>query len=108
MTFFCARRLPACRALLGFGALRDFARFAVMFYSAPHVPTGYGAVGTPAFAESRQLARLGDFFFAVGEGETFLHAVIVDGQHVGSAQAEDQKHFNGPRTDAAHGDEALD
>jgi|HubBroStandDraft_6_1064221.scaffolds.fasta_scaffold305939_1 hypothetical protein len=38
-------------ALLGFGALRDFARFAVVLYGAPHIPAGYRAVGAPAFAE---------------------------------------------------------
>src|SRR6266704_2640677 len=33
---------------------------------------------------------------------------VVDGQHVGPAEAEDQKHFDGPNTDASDGDEPLD
>ena len=37
-----------------------------------------------------------------------MYAEVVDGENVGAAKAEDQKHFNGPGADAADGDEALD
>ena len=47
-------------------------------------------------------------FPAVGDGPAFLHAEVVDGENVRPAQAEDQKHFDGPCADAANGDEALD
>src|SRR5437879_3101036 len=75
---------------------------------APHVPTGDGAVRTPAFAELQQFLRLGHVLFAVGDGQAFSDAEIVDGKNIGAAQAEDQKHFDGPGADAADGNEALD
>jgi len=75
---------------------------------APHVPTGDGAIGAPALAECGQLARLGNFFLAVGNGESLLHAVVVDGQDVGAAEAEDEEHLDGPRADAAHRDEPVE
>ena len=37
-----------------------------------------------------------------------MHAKVVDGQHVGPAQAEDQKHLNRPRADAANRSESFD
>ena len=45
---------------------------------------------------------------AVGDGPAFFDAKVVDGENVGAAEAEDQKHFDGPGADAADGDEAFD
>ena len=75
---------------------------------APHVPTGDGAVGAPAFAVGGDFARLGNGFLAVEKSETFLHGVIVDGQNVRAAEPEDEKHFDGPGADAADGNQPLD
>src|SRR5713226_7032095 len=61
----------------GFGglALADFGRadfvgggVAGALEGAPHVPTGDGAVGTPAFTEGEKLLGLGHVLFAVGDG----------------------------------------
>ncbi len=101
----------------GFGGLglADFGRadfvgggVAGTLEGAPHVPTGDSAVGAPAFAEGEEFLGLGHVFFAVGDGPAFLDAEVVDGKDIGAAEAEDQKHFDGPSADAANGDEALD
>ncbi len=46
--------------------------------------------------------------FAVGDGPAFLDAEVMDGENVGPAKAEDQKHLDGPGADAPDGDESLD
>ncbi len=51
---------------------------------------------------------VGGFEFAEGEGEAFADAVVVDGQHVGAAEAEDEQHFYCPAADAADLCEVLD
>src|SRR5712692_7336354 len=78
------------------------------FESAPHVPTGDGAVRAPALAEGQKLLGLGHVLLAVGDGPAFFDAEVVDGEDVGTAEAENQKHFDGPGANAADGDEALD
>src|SRR5690606_19418507 len=35
-------------------------------------------------------------------------AVVVQGEHVGAAEAEDEEHLHGPSADAAYGGQALD
>ena len=75
---------------------------------APHVPAGDGSVGAPAFAELQEFLGLWHVLFAVGDGPAFFYAEVVDRENVGTAEPEDQKHFNGPGADAAYGDEALD
>src|SRR6266852_8842285 len=76
--------------------------------SAPHVPTGDGAVGAPTLAKGEKLLGSGHVFFAVGDGPTFSHAQVVDGKDVRAAEAEDQEHLDGPGADAADGSEPLD
>jgi len=78
------------------------------FERAPHVPTGDGAIGTPAFAKGEEFFGLGHSPLAVGDGPAFFYAEIVDGEDVGTAEIENQKHFDGPGADAADGDEAFD
>jgi len=46
--------------------------------------------------------------FAVGHGPAFFDAEVVDGENVGTAEAEDEEHFDGPGADAADGDETFD
>ena len=75
---------------------------------APHVPTGDGAVGAPAFAEGEEFLGLGHVLLAVGDGPAFFDAEIMDGENVRAAKAEDQKHFDGPGADSADGNETLD
>ena len=75
---------------------------------APHVPAGDSAVGAPAFAKGEEFLGLGHVLFSIGDGPTLFYAEVVDGENVGAAEAEDQEHFDGPGTDAADGDEALD
>jgi hypothetical protein len=78
------------------------------FEGAPHVPGGDGAVGAPTFAEFEEFFGLWFVFFAVGDGPAFLHTEVVDGEDVGTAEAENQKHLNSPCADATDGDEAFD
>ena len=87
----------------------DFAhgRVAGALAGAPHVPTGDGAVGTPAFAEFQEFFGRGHVFLAVGHGPALLYAEVVDREHVGTTEAENQKHFDSPGADAADGDEPL-
>ena len=75
---------------------------------APHVPTGDGAVGTPAFAKGQEFLGLRRALLAVSDGPAFLDAEVVNGKNVRAAEAEDQKHFDGPVADAADRDETLD
>ena len=75
---------------------------------APHVPASDGAIGAPALAEGQEFFGLGFVFLAVGDGPAFLYAEVVDGENVGAAQAENQKHFDGPGADAADGSQAFD
>ena len=100
------------RSTFRFSWLRgaDFAHggVAAALTGAPHVPRGDGAVGTPAFAEGQEFLGRGHLLFAVSDGPALSDAEVVDGENVGSAQAEDQKHFDGPGADAADRDEALD
>src|SRR5882762_6865984 len=42
--------------------------------SAPHVPTGNGAVRAPTLAEGEEFLGLGHVFLAVGDGPAFLDA----------------------------------
>jgi hypothetical protein len=113
-----ARALRAIAlAASGFGGL-TFADFgganfvgggvAGAFEGAPHVPAGDGAVRAPAFAERQEFRGLGHVLFAIGDGPAFFDAEIVDGEDVGTAETEDQEHFDGPGADAADGDQALD
>src|SRR5713101_9464978 len=100
----CGFALPA-----DFGGT-DFAHGGVAgaLAGAPHVPTGDGAIGAPALAEGEEFLGRGHMLLAVGDGPAFFDAEVVDGENVGAAEAEDQKHFDGPGADAADGDEALD
>src|SRR6266704_5866897 len=75
---------------------------------APHVPTGYGAVGTPALAEVKEFLGRGHVLFAVGNGPAFSHAEVVDGENVRAAETEDEEHLDGPGSDAADGNKAFD
>src|SRR5271157_2351786 len=85
------------------GVFPDFAGvFAGDFDGPPHVPAGYRAPGAPALAEPGELLGLGDAALAIREREAFLHAVVVDGEHVRASEAENQEHFDGPGADAAH------
>src|SRR6266851_7527291 len=92
------------------GGGADFAHGGVTaaLAGAPHVPTGDGAIGAPAFAEREEFLGLGHMLFAVGDGPAFFDAEVVDGENVGAAEAEDQEHFDGPGADAADRDETFD
>src|ERR1700738_691816 len=48
----------------------------------PHVPTGDGAVGTPALAEGQEFFGLGHVLLAVSHGPAFFYAEVVDGEDV--------------------------
>lgn len=75
---------------------------------APHIPAGDSAIGAPALAEGQEFFGFGLVLFAVRDGPAFLHAEVVDRKNVGAAEAENQKHFDSPRADAADGSQALD
>src|SRR5438477_13072167 len=55
---------------------------------APHVPTGDGAVGAPAFAEGEEFLGLGHVLLAVGDGPAVFDAEIMGGENVRAAKAE--------------------
>src|SRR5260370_621396 len=88
----------------------DFAHSGVAgaLASAPHVPTGDCAVGAPLLAKGEKFLGFGHVLLAVGDGPTFSHAQVVDGKDVRAAEAEDQKHLDGPGADAADGGEPFD
>src|SRR5229473_7590558 len=69
----------------------------------PHVPARDRAEGSPTFPKSQQLLGLGHVFLTIGYGPSFLHAEVVDGEDVGTAEIEDQEHLDGPGADAADG-----
>ncbi len=84
---------------------------------AVHIPACDRAPGLPAsgaFADDVGFGqkRGGDLLCWLealeGEGEAFADAVVIDGQHVGSTEAEDEHHLDGPLTDAADLGEMLD
>src|SRR5712692_7855628 len=74
----------------------------------PHVPARDRAEGSPALPKSQQLLGLGHVFLTIGYAPALLHAEVVDGEHIGAAEIEDEEHLDGPGTDAADGVEALD
>ena len=57
--------------------------------------------GPPAFTEFQKFFGRRHVLFAVGDGPALPHAEVVDGKHVGAAEAEDEEHFHRPGTDAA-------
>src|ERR1700749_591912 len=84
---------------------------------APHVPARDGAPWSPFFsAPLHLLARreeVGGHLLSwleaeEGECKAFANAVIVDRQDVRTAEAEDEKHLDGPAADAAHLGKVLD
>ena len=84
---------------------------------APQVPAGDGAPGAPFFCASLDLVDGGEhggvegFGFGEaeeGESEALADAVVGDGQDVGTAEAEDEQHLDGPDADAADLGEAGD
>ncbi len=56
----------------------------------------------------RTAAWVSAMLLAVGDTPTLAHAEVVDGKHVGTTEAEDQKHLDRPDADAAYRDQALD
>ena len=62
----------------------------------------------PARWQARHMYQEATVLFAVGDGPALPHAEVVDGKHVGAAEAEDEEHFHRPGTDAADRDEAID
>ena len=84
-------RCTGLRVVAGFGfGGADFAEGggAGAMAGAPHVPGGDGAEGAPAFAKGEESFGLGPVFFAVGDGPALLHPEVVDGEHIGAAEAE--------------------
>ena len=55
---------------------------------------GFGEIGGGDFAGGLEAEE--------GEGEAFADAVIVDGEDIGSAEAEEEHHLDGPCADAAN------
>lgn len=60
------------------------------------------------FGEIHGSDFVGGLELTEGEGEAFADAVVVDGEDVGTAEAEDQEHFNGPSAYAANLYEMFD
>src|ERR1700682_2180776 len=102
----------------GFHLLLGFCLLTVgQVAGAPEVPAGDVAPGLPAggaFVDDVGFGEVGGGYFvcwlelAEGEGEAFADAVVVNGQDVGAAEAEDEQHLDGPLADAADLREVLD
>lgn len=75
---------------------------------APQVARGERAMWRPAPPEDFEFFRLGHFSFAIGHLKTAPHAEVVNRQHVGSAEIENEEHLHGPAPDAFHAREPLD
>jgi hypothetical protein len=84
---------------------------------APHIPAGDRAPGAPFFRTLFHLGGFGEvggsdfvgwFELAEGEGEAFADAVVGDRQDIGTAEAEDEEHLDGPAADAADLGQVLD
>jgi len=83
----------------------------------PEVPACYRTPGLPFLCAAVHDVGLGEihggdfvggFELAEGEGEAFADAVVVDGEDVGTAEAEDEEHFDGPAAYATNCGEMLD
>ena len=102
----------ARRSYGGGGSLSGVGEFAGgEVAGAPEIPGGDGAPGLPAFGSGTDEVGFGevergDFVvgleLAEGEGEAFADAVVVDGEDVGPAEAEEEHHLDGPFADAAN------
>src|SRR5207248_7277839 len=101
-------------SLFGYGCW-DFAVGEVA--GSPQVPAGDGAPRLPFFCPTDHDVGFGEihggdfvggFEFGEGEGEAFADAVVVDGEDVGAAEAEDEKHLYGPAADASDLGEVFD
>ena len=84
---------------------------------APEIPACDRRPGLPFFCAAVHDVGLGEigggdlvrrFEFAEGEGKAFADAVIVDGEDVGSAEAEDEEHLDCPAADATNLCQVLD
>src|SRR5688572_9420931 len=75
---------------------------------APQVPGSHRAPGAPALAEPAHGAQRDFSLFVVRQADGLLQAQIVQREHVGAQQVEDQEHLGGPAADAAHLDQLGD
>src|ERR1700761_88816 len=84
---------------------------------APHVPAPDRAPWSPFFPAPLHLLALREevgchplswLEAEKGEREALANAVVVDRQDVRAAEAEDEKHLDGPAADAAHLGKVLD
>src|SRR5690606_4702962 len=72
----------------------------------PQVPARHGAVRSPVFPCLEQAVRGGAA--AIAAFETAAYAEVIQRQHVGTAQREDEQHLHGPAADATHRGEPRD
>jgi len=82
-------------------------RFSPSIQRPPKVPRRGAAVGSPPFAELQEFFRSWQVFPAVSQGEAFTHTVVGDRQNIGTAQCENQKHFNCPWAYSTQGSQPL-
>src|SRR5262245_20510549 len=66
---------------------------------APEVEGGGGSMGAPLLTETLQLLGLGQLPLFVSDLKSTADTQVVNGQHVGPAEVENQKHFGGPAAD---------
>ena len=101
----------------GMSSRRSIQFFRGEVAGAPQIPAGDRAPGLPFFCATMHFVRFGEigwghlvggFQFAEGEGKAFADAVVVDGEDVGSAEAEDEEHLDSPLADATNLCQVLD
>src|SRR5271166_1752430 len=110
------RLLTLCRTPFAGGLFRArfsgglSTRFRKVFHlrRAPQVPTRHTAIRTPPLSVCHQLFRLGQLVEAMNLRKAFANSVVVHGQHVRTAEPEDQQHLHRPAANAAYGGQALD
>ena len=75
---------------------------------APEVPGGDGAIGFPPLADGAQSLRRRPLPASVRDAVSLAHPEVVDRQHVGSSEREDQEHLDRPSPDPVNPRQLLD
>ena len=93
----------------GLGGERNGGRVRLLSVGgAPEVAGGEGAVGGPAAADEFEFFGVGELAFTVGDLVAAADSEVVDGEDVGTAEVENEEHFDGPAADAFDAGEAFD
>src|SRR6185295_2900279 len=76
--------------------------------AAPNVPRGHRAKRRPRLAHFARFGTRNRLAAEIVDADALDQAEVVERQHVGAHQVEDQEHLRGPAPDAADGDQLVD